>query len=166
MNIALPEWATEQVRSKMEKLVALEYDILSYNTLMKRLNGGFIIKEFLKNLNKPGNTNAPKIYVYSGHELNIAAFAKAHDLTEPKLPAFGSAIVVEKLRNHSGVAHIQVSIKLYIMKYFLNSLYINYNVKTIHKYKIYCLFFFLYILNDNIKFAPFRCICGLELRNN
>lgn len=124
MNIALPEWATEQVRSKMEKLVVLEYDILSYNTLMKRLNGGFIIKEFLKNLNKPENISAPKIYVYSGHELNIAAFAKAHDLIEPKLPAFGSAIVVEKLRDHTGVPHIQVSIKLYIMKYFFKlSLY-------------------------------------------
>lgn len=108
MNIALPEWATENVRNKIEKLVALEYNILSYNTLMKRLNGGFIIKEFLQNLNKPENASAPKIYVYSGHELNIAAFAKAHDLVEPKLPAFGSAIIVEKLRNHNGVAHIQM----------------------------------------------------------
>lgn len=115
MNIALPEWATENVRNKIEKLVALEYNILSYNTLMKRLNGGFIINEFLQNLNKPENASAPKIYVYSGHELNIAAFAKAHDLVEPKLPAFGSAIIVEKLRNHNGVAYIQVSfIKLYI----------------------------------------------------
>lgn len=116
MNIALPEWATENVRNRIEKLVALEYNILSYNTLMKRLNGGFIIKEFLKNLNKQ-NKNAPKIYVYSGHELNIAAFAKAHNLIEPKLPAFGSAIIVEKLRNQCGVAYIQVSfIKLYINK--------------------------------------------------
>ncbi|XP_043796608.1 venom acid phosphatase Acph-1-like [Apis laboriosa] len=107
MNIALPKWATENVRNRIEKLVALEYNILSYNTLMKRLNGGFIIKEFLKNLNKK-NESAPKIYVYSGHELNIAAFAKAHDLIEPKLPAFGSAIIVEKLRNQCGVAYIQM----------------------------------------------------------
>lgn len=116
MNIALPEWATENVRHRIEKLVALEYNILSFNTLMKRLNGGFIIKEFIKNLNKSNNTSNPKIYVYSGHELNIAAFAKAHDLIEPKLPAFGSAIIVEKLRNHYGEVYIQVSIfnKLYI----------------------------------------------------
>lgn len=31
------------------------------------------------------------------------------------------------------------------MKYFLNSIYINYNVKTICKYKIYCFFLFVYI---------------------
>lgn len=108
MNIALPEWATENVRHRIEKLVALEYNILSFNTLMKRLNGGFIIKEFIKNLNKSNNTSNPKIYVYSGHELNIAAFAKAHDLIEPKLPAFGSAIIVEKLRNHCGEVYIQM----------------------------------------------------------
>ena len=52
MNIALPEWATENVRHRIEKLVALEYNILSFNTLMKRLNGGFIIKEFIRSLFK------------------------------------------------------------------------------------------------------------------
>lgn len=41
------------------------------------------------------------------------------------------------------------------MKYFLNSIYINYNVKTICKYKIYCFFLFVYIepYNNVIKFV-------------
>ncbi|XP_017763037.1 PREDICTED: venom acid phosphatase Acph-1-like [Eufriesea mexicana] len=108
INVTLPEWATKDVQSKIEKITALEYMLQSHTKLMKRLNGGFLVKEFIKNMNFKGNTTQPKIYIYSGHEINIAAFAKAHDFIEPILPAYGSAIIVEKLRSSNGKIYIQM----------------------------------------------------------
>lgn len=109
INATLPEWATKDVQSLIQKITALEYELQSHTTLMKRLNGGALVKEFIKNMNFKGNTTQPKIYIYSGHEINIAAFAKAHNFIEPELPAYGSAIIVEKLRSSNGKIYIQVS---------------------------------------------------------
>ena len=127
MNITLPEWATEEIQIKMKPIVELEYQVRSYNNLMKRLNGGHLVKEFIKNMNAKRNQTSPKVYVYSGHEVNIAAFARAHDFIEPKIPNFGSAIIVEKLRDSTGKHFVQVRfIKLYKIKLFFRSVQINY----------------------------------------
>ncbi|KAK1137346.1 hypothetical protein K0M31_001858 [Melipona bicolor] len=108
MNITLPEWATEKVQKKMIPIVKLEYEIQSYNMLMKRINGRHLVKKFIKNMDAKTNQTSPKIYVYSGHKVNIAAFAKTHNLIEPKIPSFGSAIIVEKLRNSTGKHFVQI----------------------------------------------------------
>ncbi|KAK9302832.1 hypothetical protein QLX08_005321 [Tetragonisca angustula] len=108
LNITLPEWATEEVQTKMKPIVELEYQIRSYNTLMKRLNGGHLVQEFIKNMNAKRNQTSPKVYVYSGHEINVAAFAKAHNFVEPEIPSFGSAIIVEKLRDSKGKHFVQL----------------------------------------------------------
>ena len=127
MNITLPEWATKDVERKMNSLVKLEYDLQSHNTAMKRLNGGFLVKEFIKNMDAKKTRNSPKIYVYSGHEVNVAAFARAHDLTQPEMPFFGSTIIVEKLRNCAGKQFVRVRfIKLRKMKVSFKTDEINY----------------------------------------
>lgn len=126
MNITLPKWATEDVQRKMVPLVKLEYDIQSYNTLLKRLNGGFLLKKFIKNMNTKKDIRSPKIYVYSGHEVNIAAFARAHNLSKPEIPSFGSAIMVETLRNNIGQKFVKVRfVKLYKIKVYLKCVAIN-----------------------------------------
>lgn len=128
MNITLPEWATKDVQRKMDSLVKLEYDIQSHNTVMKRLNGGFLVKEFIKNMDAKKTRSSPKLYVYSGHEVNVAAFAKAHDLTKPEMPFFGSAIIVEKLRNCAGKQFVRVRfIKLCNTKISFKTDEINYS---------------------------------------
>ncbi|EFN78071.1 Testicular acid phosphatase-like protein [Harpegnathos saltator] len=101
MNLTLPEWCTDEVYRMMQELVLLEYDIRSYTTQLKRLNGGFLVKKFIDNMNpKIKHDVKRKIYIYSGHEVNIAAFAKAHNITDNEtLPDFGSTFVVEKLRD-------------------------------------------------------------------
>lgn len=127
MNITLPNWATKEVQKKMIPIVELEYEIQSYNMLMKRINGGHLVKEFIKNMDAKRNQTSPKIYVYSGHEVNIAAFVRAHNLIEPKIPKFGSAIIVEKLRGSTGEYFVQVRfIKLYKIKLFFRPVRINY----------------------------------------
>lgn len=108
MNLTLPEWCTDDVYRRMQEVVMLEYEIRSYTTQLKRLNGGTLIKKFIDNINK--RSNPRKMYVYSGHEVNIAAFAKAQNISEPKLPDYGSAFLFEKLRDDSGKLYIKVII--------------------------------------------------------
>ncbi|XP_014472127.1 PREDICTED: venom acid phosphatase Acph-1-like [Dinoponera quadriceps] len=109
MNLSLPEWCTDEVYQKIEELILLEYDLLSYTTELKRLNGGFLVKSFINNMN-PRNGNKPtrKIYIYSGHEINIASFARAHNITDPIIPNFGSAFIVEKLRDEKQNFYVRI----------------------------------------------------------
>ncbi|XP_017793168.1 PREDICTED: venom acid phosphatase Acph-1-like [Habropoda laboriosa] len=108
MNITLPQWATANVQKRIEEIVALDYELQSATIKMKRLSGGAFVKQLIENMNFKGNTTAPKIYLYGGHEINIASVSKAHGLTEPKIPQYGSAIIVEKLRNDSGKEFVQM----------------------------------------------------------
>ncbi|XP_076749008.1 venom acid phosphatase Acph-1 [Xylocopa sonorina] len=110
MKIPVPEWASDDVQKRMEKIVMLDYEIQSYTTSMKRMYGGHLIKEFIQNMNFKGNANAntPKMFLYSGHELNVAAFAKAHGFILPAIPAYGSAIIVEKWQNSAGQQFVQM----------------------------------------------------------
>lgn len=76
---------------------------------MKRLNGGTLVKRFIENMKlNEERISQRKIYLYSGHEVNIAGFVKAHNFTEPELPAYGCAIIVEKLSDETGQKFIKV----------------------------------------------------------
>ncbi|XP_029036303.2 venom acid phosphatase Acph-1-like isoform X2 [Osmia bicornis bicornis] len=108
MNIPLPEWATENVQKRMEEIVRLDLETQSYTMQLKRLNGGSIVKRFIENIRNTTNKTRPKIYLYSGHDINIASFAKANGFTEPKIPTYGSAIIVETLKNLLGVRFIRM----------------------------------------------------------
>lgn len=109
MNLTLPEWCTDDIYSKMQDIVALEYEIRSYTPQLKRLNGGTLIHTFIKNMDLSGErNNSRKIYLYSGHEVNVAAFTRAHGISEPRLPAYGSAVILEKLRNAQGQLFVKM----------------------------------------------------------
>ncbi|XP_017882380.2 venom acid phosphatase Acph-1-like [Ceratina calcarata] len=102
MNISLPTWATEEIQQKIETIVAIEYELESYTPTMKRLFGGNVVKEFIDNMDRKNVKiagNNTKIFLYSGHELNVASFAKVHGFTEPAIPLYSSAIFVEKWRD-------------------------------------------------------------------
>ncbi|KAL2740855.1 venom acid phosphatase Acph-1-like isoform X2 [Vespula squamosa] len=109
MNLTLPEWCNEDMYNTMEDIVYLEYEIRSYTAELRRLTGGMLIRKFIENMNINGKqTNPRKIYLYSGHEINIAAFTRAHDIHVPRLPTYGSAVIVEKLRNTEGKLFIKM----------------------------------------------------------
>ncbi|XP_017792605.1 PREDICTED: venom acid phosphatase Acph-1-like isoform X2 [Habropoda laboriosa] len=109
MNLAIPEWCTDDVYGKLQDIVKIEYEIRSHTPLMRRLNGGALIRRFIENITVNEECDNPrKIYLYSGHEVNIAAVVKALNLTEPELPPYGCAIIVEKLRDQAGKVYIKM----------------------------------------------------------
>lgn len=105
----MPEWYSEEIFIKLQDIVKIEYEIRSYTLLQKRLNGGTIIKRFIENIIiNAARRNPRKIYLYSGHEVNIAALVKALNLSEPQLPPYGCAMIFEKLRNKDGKHYVRV----------------------------------------------------------
>ncbi|XP_078050711.1 venom acid phosphatase Acph-1-like [Augochlora pura] len=102
MNLTIPEWCTEEVIKTLQSIVVLEYEIRSQTPQLKRLNGGPLVKTFIENVQLNKDRKRPrKIYLYSGHETNIAGFIRAHNFTEPALPNYGSAIIFEKLSDEN-----------------------------------------------------------------
>ncbi|XP_068979220.1 venom acid phosphatase Acph-1-like isoform X1 [Bombus flavifrons] len=109
MNHLLPEWYTEEVSKKLQDVVKIEYEIRSYTPLLKRLNGGVIIRRFIDNIRINEKRDRPrKIYLYSGHEVNVAAVVRALNLTEPEIPPYGSAIIFEKLKDLNNKVYIRM----------------------------------------------------------
>lgn len=105
----MPEWYSEEIFLKLQDIVKIEYEIRSYTLLQKRLNGGTIIKRFIENIIiNAARRNPRKIYLYSGHEVNIAGLVKALNFTEPQLPPYGCAMIFEKLRNKDGKHYVRV----------------------------------------------------------
>ncbi|XP_032666441.1 venom acid phosphatase Acph-1-like isoform X2 [Odontomachus brunneus] len=112
MNLTLPEWYTDEVHRKMQEIMFFSYDIFSFTTQLKRINGGFLVKKFIDNMNPKGDPNnkpSRKIYIYCAHELNIAAFARSHNITDLSLPDYGSAFVVEKLRDENRNFYVRIA---------------------------------------------------------
>nr|XP_033340730.1 venom acid phosphatase Acph-1-like isoform X2 [Megalopta genalis] len=109
MNLTMPEWCTEEVMKTLQSIVLLEYETRSQTTQLKRVNGGTLIRTFIENVQLNEDRERPrKIYLYSGHESNIAGFVRAHNFTEPALPNYGTAIIFEKLSDEAGKQFVRL----------------------------------------------------------
>lgn len=62
-------------------------------------------------MNLDGNSKVPKkIYLYSGHELNIAAFVRSHGVQKQfQYPDYTNAVVLEKHRDSENRVYVRVS---------------------------------------------------------
>lgn len=57
---------------------------------------------------EPSERNA---FLFSAHEVNVAAVAKVLDLDEPVIPAYGSTIILETLRDKKRTYYVRVSVQ-------------------------------------------------------
>lgn len=51
-----------------------------------------------------------KAFLFSAHETNVAAVARVLDLDEPVVPAYGSTLILETLRDKKGTYYVRVNI--------------------------------------------------------
>ncbi|XP_029165964.1 uncharacterized protein LOC114936816 [Nylanderia fulva] len=98
MNLTLPKWAYDYFPDgPLLDGVALIYDIGNYNALTRRLFSGPMLRAMANNMLAAKNPNPPntKIYLYSGHDSNIAVLLQIFGVYKPHLPAYSSAFVTE-----------------------------------------------------------------------
>ena len=118
MGLALPNWCTEEHYKKLQEILIIGYDAFVHTEGMRQIAAGPIVEEFLKNIdNSENGTEKRKIYLYGGHDINIASFTRAHNITDiPKIPTFGTAVILEKLRGSDNEVYIRVRAPLSLKK--------------------------------------------------
>lgn len=98
LGLPLLEWAYNYFPygPLFDAMVAM-YDITNFTPLLKRLFAGPLIRAMTDNMIAAQNANSPdtKIYLYGGHETNIASLLEAFGVYEPHVPEYSSAIIME-----------------------------------------------------------------------
>ncbi|KZC05263.1 Venom acid phosphatase Acph-1, partial [Dufourea novaeangliae] len=113
-NLTLPKWTESVYPVPMKEIIALDFKLRSYTRTLKRLNGGILLRKILEDIKlyKMGKLEPydRKAFLFAAHEMNVAAFAKTLDLDEPVIPAYGSTIIFETLRDRKRTYYVRVLI--------------------------------------------------------
>ncbi|CAL7951907.1 unnamed protein product [Xylocopa violacea] len=111
-NLTLPQWTKTVFPTTMKDIVALDFRLRSYTRTLKRLNGGFLIRKMVDDIKlyKAGKLEPydRKAFLFAAHEMNVAAVARALELDEPIIPAYGATIIFETLRDKKRNYYIRV----------------------------------------------------------
>ncbi|XP_058801270.1 venom acid phosphatase Acph-1-like isoform X2 [Phymastichus coffea] len=108
MNLPMPSWYTDELYSDLNEAKEFYLNALSYTDILKKLNGGPIVRRFLKNMNDTHwKTNKRKIYLYSAHDKTLHAFLKVHDVLDVKQPKYGATIILEKYRGEQNQSYVR-----------------------------------------------------------
>ncbi|XP_012537166.2 venom acid phosphatase Acph-1 isoform X2 [Monomorium pharaonis] len=109
MNLTLPKWAYDYFPdgSLFDGIIAA-YNIGNYSPLLRRLYAGPMIRIMTENMlavlaiqNANRTKLKTKIYLYGGHETNIATLLHAFKVYKPHVPEYSSAIILELLQQNN-----------------------------------------------------------------
>ncbi|XP_058795260.1 prostatic acid phosphatase-like isoform X2 [Phymastichus coffea] len=107
MNLPLPDWYKPEMKEKFRQLMGFVFDGFAFTLEMKKLGAGPLIKTIIENMNLKGsNINPRKIYLYSGHDFNIALITRSHNIEDYRYPEFGCGLIFEKLRDCSNQVYL------------------------------------------------------------
>ncbi|XP_031636631.1 prostatic acid phosphatase-like [Contarinia nasturtii] len=112
LGFDLPEWADEAIQGNktLEYLAAFELQSYSQSTEMKKLEGGFVIKEMLdrfkeKSLDtlKPNRT----LWIYSAHDLTFVNILNSLNVFDLHMPPYASSLHFELYKSGDDY-HVQL----------------------------------------------------------
>ncbi|XP_029038981.2 venom acid phosphatase Acph-1-like [Osmia bicornis bicornis] len=99
MDLTLPDWAyTVFPNGDLWNGTVFAYDAASFTPLLRRINGGAYLREVTKtmlNFITGRVENERKMYLYSGHESNVAAVMQSLQVYYPHVPEYSSAVILE-----------------------------------------------------------------------
>ncbi|KAK0094920.1 hypothetical protein PV326_009639 [Microctonus aethiopoides] len=124
MGLELPNWAHSIIHHGdiMWEAAVFHYHMRSYNSKLRRLNGGMLLRNFIDIMTGIANktiNDGRKIQLFSGHENNVAAFLKTLGIFKPHVPEYSSCVILELLRDkyrqyYVGVRHFSI---IFILNY-------------------------------------------------
>ncbi|XP_014231329.1 venom acid phosphatase Acph-1-like [Trichogramma pretiosum] len=104
LQLALPDWYTDEIYEKIQRANEFYLATLSWTRELKRLNGGTLVRQFLENMRLARR----KLYMYASHDKNLHAVVAAHNLTLGQYPDYGSAVIIEKLKDGENNRYVRL----------------------------------------------------------
>ncbi|XP_014213880.1 venom acid phosphatase Acph-1-like [Copidosoma floridanum] len=133
LNLPLPAWTRPYFpNGPIIDAALLEYDFMSYNTRMKRLNGGMSLRKVLDDMSvvmDEGAREKPKVHLYSAHENNIAGILQTLNLWKRVIPEYTSAVIFELY---------QENVEHYIKVVYFKGIPAEYEVRRLPGCSEYC----------------------------
>uniref|UniRef100_T1IIN8 acid phosphatase n=1 Tax=Strigamia maritima TaxID=126957 RepID=T1IIN8_STRMM len=98
-NLTQPAWVSDDLMERLGLIHLLNVCLRVKTQEQRRLRGGPLIGEMIKNMeNKINNRHEKhKIYMYSAHDATVVSVLAALDVFEPHAPPYCSMIMVELL---------------------------------------------------------------------
>ncbi|XP_032676117.1 venom acid phosphatase Acph-1-like [Odontomachus brunneus] len=100
LGLPLPEW-TQKVfpYGRLYDASILQYNMLSYNDELTKLNGGVLLHRMIQDMKEVinGTSVDKKINLFSAHDLNVIAMLQALGVYNNIFPSFSSAVIIELL---------------------------------------------------------------------
>ncbi|XP_051154414.1 venom acid phosphatase Acph-1-like isoform X2 [Leptopilina boulardi] len=126
MKLKLPKWSNYILNNtQIMEAILFDFELMTYNDLMKKLSSGSIINKILDEMIMIQNgviRKGPKIYLYSAHHRNLIMLLSAFGVyNKLHIPEFSSAIIIElyTLNNNHYVQilyYLGISSKIEILK--------------------------------------------------
>ncbi|XP_033231389.1 venom acid phosphatase Acph-1-like [Belonocnema kinseyi] len=111
-NLTLPKWTEKVFPSPMKDITALDFNLRSFTTALRRLNGGLILRHITDGMKaiREGKLDPPsrKAFFFSAHELNVVALSRTLGLEDPALPSYGSTFILETLQDEKKEYFVRV----------------------------------------------------------
>ncbi|CAK1549739.1 unnamed protein product [Leptosia nina] len=100
VGVPPPEWAKE-IMPQIKEITKIEYVIEFYSSEMIRLSAGVLLEKIVNATSSviSGHKDLPKLWLFSAHENNVAAFMSAIRVFKPHQPMYGATISLE-FRKH------------------------------------------------------------------
>ncbi|XP_019767126.2 venom acid phosphatase Acph-1 isoform X1 [Dendroctonus ponderosae] len=100
LNMPLEEWTSSVYPEPLHSFVIDYYHIRTNTTELKKIISGYLIKQIIENtenqINGTLTPNGRKMFIYSGHEANIATLLLSLQATKVvDVPPYGSFIIIE-----------------------------------------------------------------------
>lgn len=105
MHLPIPEWAKEYLKNgELAKVGNFQVELRNYNKLLKKLNGGVLVRKMTEDMIAAKNgtlEKGRKIILYSAHDLNLGGQILALGITEPHIPNYTSSVILELYENNN-----------------------------------------------------------------
>jgi len=110
-NLTVPSWG-EQVISRLEKIRFMKVVWKLYTREMIRLKTGELLKEMFANMkSKMAGTENRKMFIFSGHDTNVAGMLRALNVFNNATPPYSSAVVFELHQMFASDYRVQISFR-------------------------------------------------------
>lgn len=95
IKVANPKWA-KHVKRKLMDVARLEYSMMFHNNLLRKLSGGALLQQIIKEAVSNGVGESPlRLVVRTGTPVTVAALLAACVAPPPRLPDPGAALLFE-----------------------------------------------------------------------